>query len=923
MNDSKCPIDNSIVDNINVDEKSLIEFYVKSNIFDISKGDRYPLIQPELNRKIAELTKHKTFGYTTNIDKIIKLLQDRDVVDYQQRLMKLAIDNISEDTVDIDYIRIGVKLSKSDSHKLLNKVGSFYGIQTIKTTPRKKRLSVSKVKIGDINFGFKEKGNQPFFTHKFLMCVDNDSYRYIHVYIAELSSAKNKSRKLTYNCVIEFIPTRVNNQQVSFMLYQFYSLLGPRRYEQLINNAKLLELHTGYVMYGVSQLFAFMLTDNNKVEYGHCYPEEAELAVESTYAAKLSSDHLCGYDKLLKETKSFFESALKGWGTTLTGVTKKLAGVRELFTSQVSAYRLESKRRFAKKPKNLNDMCSVKSALRNVKLLKPSHLQELSGKELKQLVKDKSLEPLSAKCDQIFLRTKGKSLYFSFDTELLDRAINNRISLLLDAINYPEKGLDDSYEFNYQAALKTVRTILKPLVKANRKKGDSVDKIISSKKRAIYVEGGPGSGKTVLVVERVRHLLTQGSKVSEICVLAFTNQAADEFKRRLKEEKLYSRHMFVGTFSSWCNQLLNTDQKRKILDQDATFDALKLLIDKDSKIAKSYTPDEIVRRCFDVFSCMANYDTPDLKRCIKKVAPDLAGYEHDISALRKAYQANKKGKHRDFNDMLSMMRKRLEKDEFCKRVLEQTKHLIIDEIQDTNIVQWNIIKKLYGIGIHFFCVGDPAQSMYGFRGARSEYLDKFTKTFGNSKRFQLIENHRSREPLVELANVIRSKINRNYSISFPVNGSDTDAIPRLKCSDTLRSAIAWLVQDIQKNEMFESQLILCRYNYQRNCVEKALKKAQIEHGEGEAIQVLTYHKGKGLEAEHCYVLDPQFSKSKLSSYKEELCNAYVALTRAEQELTILACNSSSSVYGLDKKNGKRSGMSIFLELPEELVVLVD
>lgn len=910
----------SVMPNDDLDENSILDFYTKSNIFYI---DKHSMVQPELNRVIAKLTNPKKFSYTTNITKIIRVLRDKEIVGNQQNLMQLAIDNISEDTVDVDYIKVGIKLSKSDQDKLLSKRSDLFGIQNIKTNPRKERLNISKVKIGDINYGFKSDGKSCFFSHKFLMCVDNDIYRYIHVYIADPAHPKNKGRKLAYNCVIEFIPTRVSNQQVSFMLYQFYSLLGPRRYEQLIRNAKLLELHTGTVMYGVSQLFAFLLTDNNKVKNGYCYPEEPELAAESTYAGKLSSDHSYGYDKTLKETKKFFERTLKGWGSTLEPVAKALSGIRQLFTEQVCSYRLESKRRFYKKFKKLTDMCSVKSGLRDIKLLKPCYLQELSDTELKRLINDKSLNPLSDICDQLFLRTNGKYLYLSFDTKLLDSAIKRRLSLLLGAIREPEKGLDEYPSVNDQALVSTVRKIIKPMIKASRNESDPVNKIVRSKKRAIYIEGCPGSGKTRLIVKRVRYLLSQGVEASQISVLAFTNEAAAEFKRRLKEKGLYDTRMFVGTFSGWCNQLLDATQKLDVLNRDAAVDELQSVIDKDCKMAKAFALDDIARRCFDVFSYMANYDTPILNNCIKKVAPDLVCYQNDILALHKAYIVHKKGKFRDFNDMLSMLRTRIAEEEFCSSILKKTKHLIIDEIQDTNIVQWNIIKGLYRKGINFFCVGDPAQSMYGFRGAKSGYLDKFSGLFANSKCFKLTDNHRSTEPLVELANVIREKINRNYSISFPVKDSETACRPRIKSCDYLKEAVSWLINDLQESHTTTSHLILCRYKNQCKRVEEALDEARILHGKKKAIQVYTYHKGKGLEAEHCYVLDPQFSKSKLSSYKEELCNAYVALTRAKESLTILACNSGSSVYGLDNKQGKRAGKSIFLDLPEELLEFVD
>lgn len=419
----------------------------------------------------------------------------------------------------------------------------------------------------------------------------------------------------------------------------------------------------------------------------------------------------------------------------------------------------------------------------------------------------------------------------------------------------------------------------------------------------------------------MEHLLAQGTKESEITVLAFTNKAAEEFAERLKEAELDSEKMFVGTFSGWCNKLLNINDDQPILNVEAASKVIRTLIKPKSKIAQSYSSDDISRRCQAIFNHMANFDEPLLGRSIMKVAPDLAEFEDEIDALLTAYNRYKDGKCRDFNDLLVQLRQRLKESKFCKKVTSETKHLIIDEIQDTNRIQWDIIEMLYRHGIHFFCVGDPAQSMYGFRGAKHEYLDKFADTFKNHKRFQLTKNYRSTAPLVRLANQIRRKINPKYSISVAVNTEEAD-LPRLKSCGKLQDAIKWLVDDIGQ-QLSGTQLILCRYNKQVETVEKALKNAHIKHGDDESIQVLTYHKGKGLEAEQCYVLDPQFGSSKLSSYKEELCNAYVALTRAERSLTILACGSGSSVYGLNEERSKRSGRSIFLELPENMLEIVD
>lgn len=927
MSSSKLSKSNSKATTSNSNENTVFSNIVPSKIFNISRNAKYLLVQPELNRKIAKLTNPVSLNYTTNIAKIMSVLRDREIVEYQHSLMEAAIDDISEDTVDIDYIRIGLKLTQNDIDKLLDSEDGFCFVRNSEDDNRRKRLTVNKMpNVGNKNNGFKTGDNKPYFTIGFRMFANKDEYRYINVFIAEHCDVRNDDRKLKYNCSIEYIPTRVNCELASFMLYQIQSVLEIRRYQQLFDNALLLELHIGYIMYGVSQLFGFMLTKNNRVKVGQVYPLEKDMAAETVYVGSRASDHLIGYDKTLKENKKFIEQAVLGWER----VAKGMDGIKDWFPAQLCSYRLESRRRFEKDPFKLADISTVKSLLEDVRLIRPQRLFDLNDTELKALIIDKSLK--NCRNAQALIEDKnnerreaGKKprfLRFWFNRKKLKKAVSAQSELLLISISNPIKKLTEAEE-NYTEAVAEVRKRVEPLIESACSRSHKISAIIEAEERAIYVEGCPGSGKTSLVVKRVGHLLAQGTEASGICVLAFTNKAADEFAERLKEEQLYREDMFVGTFSSWCNKLLKFDDDQKILNAQASLKVIERLIPYKSMLAKQYLCDDIARRCQTIFNHMANFDEPIVERSINKVAPDLVGYVDEISELLNAYNKYKKSKCRDFNDLLVQLRHCLKDERFCKMVTRATKHLIIDEIQDTNIIQWDIIKKLYDHGIHFFCVGDPAQSMYGFRGAKHEYLDQFAETFKNRKRFQLAKNRRSTKPLVQLANEIRHKINPKYSISVSVNKSEEADIPRLKSCDKLQNATKWLVNDIKIRQSSGTQLILCRYNRQVEAVEEALKKADVKHGDGKAIQVLTYHNGKGLEAEHCYVLDPQFSKCKLSSYKEELCNAYVALTRARETLTILACNCGSSVYGKDDETGKQSGRSIFLDLPEKFLEFVD
>ncbi|WP_306524015.1 3'-5' exonuclease, partial [Rheinheimera sp.] len=232
-----------------------------------------------------------------------------------------------------------------------------------------------------------------------------------------------------------------------------------------------------------------------------------------------------------------------------------------------------------------------------------------------------------------------------------------------------------------------------------------------------------------------------------------------------------------------------------------------------------------------------------------------------------------------------------------------------------NSVQWSILELLHKAGSKIFCVGDPAQSMYGFRGANDKKLSKFTRLLKDAVVFQLVKNYRSTPELVTLANHLRSKINRNYSQSKAQCASGP--LPRYRQERDLKSAVAWIIEDIKATQLANpaaSCLILCRYNVHKKSVKKALATASSQL-ENVGVEAMTYHGSKGLEAENCYVIDPLFSSFRLGSIKEELCNTYVAFTRAKKWLTIVASERGSALYGTCDK--KKSGDSIFAKLCED------
>lgn len=893
-------------------QPAFLEMVVPNKIFEVTQ---FESVDVEHNSSIGALTDPVVIGYIADIDQIINVLSDPAIAQYQDRLLKKAVAEISADRVDIDHIQIGLKLTDQDFDVLVDEK---IGITKVKTKNRVARLHVTRKGLGAANQGFKKSDRRPFFSYKYQIFMDSDPYRYMNVFIADPRHPKNQ-RKLKYNCMIECIPTRLTPQHISLMLFHIKSALKPGRYDQLVEHGRLLRIDTGYIMHGVSQLFAFSIRNSNKVKTGSCIPDDGR-AVETTYMGDRGYKHAIGYDKLLKENKLFIEKVFGRQRIDFERIADQIDGLEQWFPSRAASYRIESRDLF-KEPLLLRKMSKSSTLLADVSFIRPTALVKLPPSDLKYMLQDKSIESVRAlrgELARVHKHNLDKYL-IQFDREQVHKAFTPILKDLRNKIFYPSNNLPEPIPVNYTAQVIAARQLVAPLIEQLRSKHDSPNKIVKSAKSAIYVEGCPGSGKTKLIVKRVEHLLNSGIEAENICVLAFTIEASKEFEARLSKKGLLRPEMFVGTFSSWCNKKLLKRQGGKVLNQEKCVEAIKQLLPKKGKLARKFDNEDLARIVFSVLSYAANFDQPDYSKCIDKMAPQLGDLKEEvISIIADFTEWKEEGERVDFNDLLVDARKRLTKKSKAAKTANRFSHIILDEVQDTNSVQWSILELLHKAGSHLFCVGDPAQSMYGFRGANDKKLSKFTKFFRDAVVFQLVKNYRSTPEIVTLANHLRSKINRNYSQSKATLSSGP--LPRYLQARDLNSAVAWIIDDIKATQLKNPDsgcLVLCRYNTHKETVEKALNAEATASSQlkNVVVEAMTYHGSKGLQAENCYVIDPLFSHFRLGTKKEELCNTYVALTRAKKRLTIVASERGSALYG--NYDNRKSGASIFAKLCED------
>ena len=242
--------------------------------------------------------------------------------------------------------------------------------------------------------------------------------------------------------------------------------------------------------------------------------------------------------------------------------------------------------------------------------------------------------------------------------------------------------------------------------------------------RAVAVIAGPGSGKTKTLVARIAYLIETGAKPSSIAAVTFTNKAAAEMRQRLMQRfgnKRAIEGMTIGTFHSISLALLRrTRPGLTVLDEPS---ALSVAGDIVNGLALNMTPARFLK---EIEKSRAG-ETCELNNAA------LEAWKQRLLALSAA----------TFDDLLS--------DELNDPLPPPFTHLCVDEYQDVNEIQRILTKKWSETGESLFVIGDPDQSIYGFRGADSSCFDNLLAEFPGAERIPLLKNYRSAPEILSAA----------------------------------------------------------------------------------------------------------------------------------------------------------------------------
>jgi len=263
----------------------------------------------------------------------------------------------------------------------------------------------------------------------------------------------------------------------------------------------------------------------------------------------------------------------------------------------------------------------------------------------------------------------------------------------------------------------------------------------------VLILAGAGSGKTKTITSRLAYLLAQGIPASSILTLTFTNKAATEMRERalsLIEDKTYppllcTFHKFGLLFLKFNMEKLGRRNSFVVIDTD---DKKRIIKSFGIDMPVGLVANEISRYKNSLIDPALAWEKAELPN-YKKIAQTYEQYEKYI----------KDNNLVDFDDLLVLPYKILnENEDLCRETSERYKYIMVDEYQDTNDLQYRLIRKICSTHENICVVGDDDQSIYGWRGANIKNILDFKDEFKNTKIIKLENNYRSTTNILKAAN---------------------------------------------------------------------------------------------------------------------------------------------------------------------------
>ena len=352
---------------------------------------------------------------------------------------------------------------------------------------------------------------------------------------------------------------------------------------------------------------------------------------------------------------------------------------------------------------------------------------------------------------------------------------------------------------------------------------------------------GAGSGKTRVLTTRIAYMLERGVAPHSILALTFTNKAAREMRERIERMVgAESRYIRMGTFHSVFSHILRENaevlgypKEYTIYQPTDTKTLLKAIVKERGLNDEKYKPALLASRISMAKNALI---TPGAYLANTSLgAEDRQMHIPEFGNLYAEYCIRcKQNGAMDFDDLL-LQTNFLFRDhpEVLRRYQERFQYLLVDEYQDTNYAQYIIIRRLAQLHSRVCVVGDDAQSIYSFRGAKIENILSFQRDYPTAKVFKLEQNYRSTRTIVDAANSVIANNSRRLKKECFSKGEEGEKIRIFKAytdreeADMVVSDLRDKVRDLGKS--WDDVAILYRTNNQSLALEGALRKRGVPY----------------------------------------------------------------------------------------------
>lgn len=361
------------------------------------------------------------------------------------------------------------------------------------------------------------------------------------------------------------------------------------------------------------------------------------------------------------------------------------------------------------------------------------------------------------------------------------------------------------------------------------------EKIIKSNDKYIYIDAGAGTGKTYTLIKKIEYILANNlAKAQEIVAITFTNKAAIELKARLG-----NNDVIVKTFHKYIYDLINNDNKYTLCDEN------------------NFSPNELLK--------ISKYKNG------QSLFKPLGYYQYQ-NYLKKHNQI-------DFDDIFLIYLQNNYKN-------EKIMYLLIDEFQDTNNLQYKILKKIISNNTRIICVGDINQSIYSFRGANNKIIKRYIKEF-NAKVYNLTYNYRSSKTIISFINYFNNK-------NKLTTNNDKNSIIKTQRFNNIHEENEFIynvIKTLNKKIALTNILITARNEKRLFYIKEYLSEKILNYYE---LNIMTLHSTKGLEFHSVIITGleknefPQIVDNSLKEYHDEKRLFYVGISRAKENLFLIS-----------------------------------